>query len=193
MMLLRHLPTRRIVSVSTRAMRKAMAPPGRIDRTLTSSGVNPTWGPMRVVAARSAAVISALRTVYHVVPFKMAARSVSGMASYCRRCATRRRMAATAHARGCPVLPCPLDSHLMPFLCVVKRRLKKGGGAGGIRSRGGAGGLIKHKELYVAQVERGSDGVGTAGAVFPGSKKEEESDPGEVCDSLVSWGATFGD
>ena len=31
MMSLRHLPTRRIMSVSTRAMRRAMAPPARID------------------------------------------------------------------------------------------------------------------------------------------------------------------
>ena len=84
----------------------------------------------------------------------------------------------------------PFDAILM---CHKEEAKKGGGGAGGIRSRGGAGGLIKYKELYVAQVERGSDGVGTAGAVFPGSKKEEESDPGEVCDSLVSWGATFGD
>ena len=31
--------------------------------------------------------------------------------------------AATAHARGCPVAPCPMDSPLTPFFCVVKRRL----------------------------------------------------------------------
>ena len=60
---LRHLPTRRIVSMLTRAMMRAMAPPARIDRALTSSGVNITWGPMRVVAARSAVVILELRTV----------------------------------------------------------------------------------------------------------------------------------
>ena len=69
---------------------------------------------------------------------------------------------------------------------------KGGGGAGGGGSCGGLGGLITHEELYVAQFERDSDGVGPAGAVFPGSKEEEESNPGEVCDSLVSWGATFG-
>ena len=63
---LRHLPTRRIVSVSTHAMRRAMAPPARIDRALTSSGVNPTWGPLVAVAVRSALVILALRTVDQV-------------------------------------------------------------------------------------------------------------------------------
>ena len=66
MTLLRHLPTRRILSVLTRAMRRAMAPPARIDRALTSSGENPTWGPMVAVAVRSALVISALRTVDQV-------------------------------------------------------------------------------------------------------------------------------
>ena len=125
MTLLRHLITRRVLSVSTRAMKRAVATPARIDRTLTSSGVNPTWGPMRVVAVHSAAVISALRTVDHVVPLKTAARCVSGVAPCCRRCATRRQMAATAHARGCPVAPCPMDSPLTPFFCVVKRRLTK--------------------------------------------------------------------
>ena len=65
---LRHLPTRRIVPVSTRAMRRAMALLARIDRALTSSGVNPTWGPMLAVAVRSALVISALRTVDQVAP-----------------------------------------------------------------------------------------------------------------------------
>ena len=52
--------------------------------------------------------------------------------------------------------------------------------------------MITHEELYDVQVEGGGDGVGPAGAVFPGSKEEEESDPGEVCNSLVSWGDTFG-
>ena len=40
-----------------------MVPTDRIDRALTLSGVNPTWGPMIVVAARSSVVISALRTL----------------------------------------------------------------------------------------------------------------------------------
>ena len=40
-------------------------------------------------------------------------------------CVTQRRMAATAHAQGCPVSPCPIDSPLTPFFCVVKRRLTK--------------------------------------------------------------------
>ena len=100
-----------------------MAPLAHIDCALTSSGMNPTWGPTRVVAARNAAVISVLRTVDHVVPLKTAARCVYGVAPCCRRCATRRRITATAHARGCPVAPCPIDPPLTPFFCVVKMRL----------------------------------------------------------------------
>ena len=102
-----------------------MAPPACIDSALTSSGVNITWVTMRIVAARSAVMISALWTVDHIVLLKTAARCVSGVALCCRRCATRRRMAATTHAWGYPVSPCPIDSHLMPFFCVVKRRLTK--------------------------------------------------------------------
>ena len=125
MMSLRHLPTKRIMYVLTRAMRRAMAPLARIDRALASSGVNPTWGPMRVVAVRSAAVISTLRTVDHLVPLKTAAMCVSGVDPCCHRCATRLRMSGTAHARGCHVVPCQIDSPLMPFFFVVKRRLTK--------------------------------------------------------------------
>ena len=93
-----HLPTTRIVYVSNRAMRRAMAPPARIERALTSSGVNPTWGPMIVVTARSTAIILELRTVDQLTPLKTAARCVSGVAPCCRKCVTRLRMAATAHA-----------------------------------------------------------------------------------------------
>ena len=46
--------------------------------------------------------------------------------------------------------------------------------------------MITHEELYVVQVERGSDGVFPDGAVFHGLKEGEESDPGEVYNSLVS-------
>ena len=102
-----------------------MSPPPCIECELTSSGVNPNWGPMIVVAARSAAVISALRIVDYLFPLKTAARCVFGRATCCCKCATQRRMFATAHERGCPVSPCPIDSPLTPFFCVVKRRLTK--------------------------------------------------------------------
>ena len=55
-----------------------MVTPARIKRALTSSDVNPTWGLMIVVAARITAVISALRIVDHLYPFKTAARWVFG-------------------------------------------------------------------------------------------------------------------
>ena len=128
-----------------------MAPPARIECALTSSGVNPTWGSMIVVAARSAAVVLALRNVDHLTLLKTAARCVSGVALCCRKCATRRRMAATAHARGCPVAPCPIDSPLRHYFLRRKKEAKEGGGGtGGGGICGGLGGLVSHKELGVA-------------------------------------------
>ena len=47
--------------------------------------------------------------------------------------------------------------------------------------------------MYVVQVEGGGDGVCPAGVLFPGSEEEEEGDPGEVCNSFVSWRAAVGD
>ena len=113
------------MSVSTHAMSRAIAPPARIDCALTSSGVNTTWGPLRVVAAHSSVVISALRTVDHVVPLKTAARCMSRVAPCCHKCATLSRMAATAHAQGCPVAPCLIYYPLTTLFCVVKKRLTK--------------------------------------------------------------------
>ena len=115
MTLLRHLTTRRIVSVPTRAMRRAMALPARIERALILSCMNTTWGRMIVAAAQSAVVISALRTVNTLSLLKTAARYVSGVLPCCRKCATWRCMDTTAHAQGCPVAPCPIDSPLTPF------------------------------------------------------------------------------
>ena len=55
-----------------------MALPDCTDRTLTWSSVNPTWGLIIVVAALSAVVVSALRTVDHLSTLETAARCVSG-------------------------------------------------------------------------------------------------------------------
>ena len=96
-----------------------------IERVLTFSGVNPTWGRMIVVAVRSAAVVLSLRTVDHLTQLKNMARCVSGVVPCCHKFATWRQMATTAHAWGCHVAPCPIDSPLMPIFCVVKRRLTK--------------------------------------------------------------------
>ena len=68
---------------------------------------------------------------------------------------------------------------ILPFDAIIlrcKEEANKGGsGAGGSGRSGGLGELITLEELYVAQVERGSDGVGPAGAVSPGlSKKKKE-------------------
>ena len=125
---LRQLPTRRIVSMLTRAIKRAMAPPVRIDRALTSSGVNPTWGPMRLVAARCAVVILVLRTVDQAAPLKTEARCVSGVAPCCRRCATRR------HCTCSGVSSCAMSDGF-PFDAIFlhrKEEANKGGcGAGG--------------------------------------------------------------
>ena len=102
-----------------------MALPARIERALILSCMNTTWGRMIVAAAQSAVVISALRTVDHLTPLKTAARCVSGVAPCCHKCATRRRVAATAHARGCPMAPYPINYPSTPFFCVVKKRLTK--------------------------------------------------------------------
>ena len=86
-------------------------------------------------------------------------------------------------------MSCCAVSNRLPFDAILLRRKeeanKGGGGAGGGGSCGGLGGLTPHEELDVVQVEKGRDGVGPAGVVFPGSEEEEESDPGEVCNSVV--------
>ena len=102
-----------------------MAPPARIERVLTYSGVKTTWSPMILVAAQSADVISALRTVDRSFPLKAGAKCVLLGAPCRHRCATRRLMAATAHARGWTIVPYPVDYSLTPFFCIIKRRPMK--------------------------------------------------------------------
>ena len=70
-------------------------------------------------------MISALRTVDHRLPLKTAARCVSLDSPCCRKCSTRRWMAATAHVWGWPVAPFLIDYALAQFLCVIKRKLEK--------------------------------------------------------------------
>ena len=81
-------------------------------------GMNTTWVPMIVVAARSAALILELHNVDHLTRLKTAARCVSEVAPCFRKCSTRRRMAATSHAWGCPVAPCPKFFPLTPFFAL---------------------------------------------------------------------------
>ena len=65
-MLLRNLPNNRIVSVLTHAMKSDMALPTRMERTLTYSWVNPTWGPVMENSAWRALLLSVLRTDVHL-------------------------------------------------------------------------------------------------------------------------------
>lgn len=62
MVSLRYLPITRIVYVFMRTMRSAMAPPVKMERTLTSSGVNLTCGPVMATEAQRALVILVLHT-----------------------------------------------------------------------------------------------------------------------------------
>ena len=89
------------------------------------SDVKPTWVSIIVVAARSAEVILVLRTVDHLFLLKTEAQCMSLGAPCCCKCATRCRMAAIAHAQGWTIAPCPIDSPVTPFFCVIKRRLTK--------------------------------------------------------------------
>ena len=88
---------------------------------LTYSDVKPTGGKTILVAVHSSGVFSALQTVYICFPLKTAASYVMLEASCFCRCATRGKMAATAHKFRWPFSPFLVDSPLMPFICVVKR------------------------------------------------------------------------
>ena len=85
-------------------------------------------------------------------------------------------------------MSCCAVSDRLPFDAILLRRKeeanKGGGGAGGGGSCGGLGGLTTHEELYVAQVERGRDGVGHAGAVFPESRRKKKAIQAR---SAISW------
>ena len=90
-------------------------------------------------------------------------------------------MAATAHARECPVAPCTIYSVLkIIFLHCKEESNGGGGGAGGKGGFGGLSGLYFHKELDVAKGEGGGYCVCSTHTVFSGLEEEEEIDPGKV-------------
>ena len=72
------------------------------------------------------------------------------------------------------------------FLCCKEEANEGGVGAGGRGGFGELGGFGSHEELDVAKVEGGGDCICSAHLVFAGLEKEEESDPGEVCDCSFS-------
>ena len=159
-----------------------MAPLSRIYHTLTSSSANPTWGPMIVVAARSAAVIFTLRTVDHLYPLKTAARYVSGGGG-----AVLPQVCHTApdgcHCTCAGVSYCAVSNRFSfdaIFLRCKEEANEGGGGVGGREIFGGLGGLNYHKELDVAKGKGGGDCVCSTRTVFSGSEEEEERDPGEI-------------
>ena len=125
MALLRHLPTNRILYVLTLAMRIFMLPPERMERALTSLGVNPTCGPVILTAARSDFLILVLQTNVHLFLWKILAKYVLLVVQCHRRYAKRHKMDTTAHALGCPVVPWPIELPLTLFFWSMKRRLLK--------------------------------------------------------------------
>ena len=184
---LRHLPTRRIVSMSMRAMKRAMAPPDRIERVTTSSGVNPTWGTMIVVAAQSAAVIYVLRIVDNLFSLKTAQDACFGGS-----CTAPDGCHCTCTGvPGCSMYD--IFSFDVIFLHCKEEANEGGGGAGGRRGCGCLGWLGSHKELDVNQGERGGDCVSFTGAVFSGLEEEEERYPGEVCNCFSYRRVALGD
>ena len=92
-----------------------MAPPACIECALTSFGMNPTCGPVMVTAARRALVVSVLQIEVNFPLSHTPVKGVLPMAPWCQRYSTRRLMAATARALGCPMVPWPMDSPLTPF------------------------------------------------------------------------------
>ena len=97
------------------AMSRAMAPPAHIERALTSSGLKPTCGPVMVTAARRDLFILVILIEVHFPLWNKPAKGVWMVDPWCRRYATRRLMAANAHAMGCHVVPWLMDSPLTPF------------------------------------------------------------------------------
>ena len=80
---------------------------------------------MPLVVAQSTDVILVMRTVDHRFPLKNTAKCVFLGAPCCSKCATWRLMDATVHVRGLYVVPCPIDSPLDSFFCIIKKRLTK--------------------------------------------------------------------
>ena len=90
-----------------------------------SASVNPIAGPTDRTTALMAAFIFSPLICCHLVDFLKIERGVLLVDPWRRKYPTRQRMAAIIHLWGWPVCPCPIDSPLMPFFWVVKRRLSK--------------------------------------------------------------------
>ena len=131
-------------------MRRAIAPPPYINQSLTSPGVNPTWGMIMLIVAQSYDMIYALQTVDSCLPLKTEAMCVLLWASSCRRCTIRRPMTATAHAWGGLLIHVRWNLPLRYFFHCKEEADE---GCGGIDGRGICGGWAwrgNHKELDVS-------------------------------------------
>lgn len=115
-------PSKRMMLVSILEQRRAMAPPARRERALTSLGTRPRLEPQAATDQRRASVISAGVTGWNLSWKKYVARGVVGVALACRRWIRRRAVARTGHAREAPLKPCWITSPLTPFFCVVNVR-----------------------------------------------------------------------
>ena len=102
-----------------------MKPPYHIERALTTVGLKPTCRPKILTASRSALEISVIIIVDHLPLLDTATSNMRTLAQFTSICETHLLTAATAHAWGLLILPCPIYLPLPPFFCVVKRRLTK--------------------------------------------------------------------
>ena len=102
----------------------AMVTTANIESGLNLVGLKATCGTEILTAYRSALVISVIMIADHF-PFLDTTSSGVRMLTLClRRCETRLLTAGTAHTRGCQVSTRPIESPLMTFLCLARRRLK---------------------------------------------------------------------
>ena len=97
-MLLHNLPTRWMVSGSTRAMSSAMDPPAQRERALMSALANPMDGLSAQTTALVAYVILSLRIWCHSFSLLVLERDFPLVVLLRQRYATWKRMATTGHS-----------------------------------------------------------------------------------------------
>ena len=94
---LRRLPTRRMVSVSTRARRSVISPSVHKERTLPSVSEKPSPGLMARLMARKSEVVLSTYMMQVRPLLNTVARRVSGGVLWCRRCTTCQCRAVTVN------------------------------------------------------------------------------------------------
>ena len=124
-MLLRHLPTSLILSVSTFMRSKTMDPHALIERAQTSLGLKPICDPEISAASMISLVTLVIRIVDHFFLWYTTHSGVWPPALCCQRCSTHRFITATTQALRWPVSLFPIYSPFTPFFWLVKIIMKK--------------------------------------------------------------------